>query len=84
MADEDIIQKAFTENWILLTNDKDFGEKGYRKRRPHKGFVLLRLEDERTFVKVENIRRLLERTADPLSGYFVVVRESSIRFPRAL
>ncbi len=84
MADEDIIQKAFTENWILLPNDKDFGEKVYREKRPHKGVILLRLEDERACVKVEIIRRLLERYADQLSGYFVVVTESSVRFARAL
>ena len=29
MADEDIIQKALKENWIFITNDKDFGEKVY-------------------------------------------------------
>ena len=39
MAAEDIIQKAFIENWILMTNDKDFGEKVYREKRPHKGIV---------------------------------------------
>jgi predicted nuclease of predicted toxin-antitoxin system len=26
MDDDDIVQKAFVENWILITNDKDFGE----------------------------------------------------------
>lgn len=30
--DDVIIQKAFEENWILITNDKDFGEKVYRER----------------------------------------------------
>jgi predicted nuclease of predicted toxin-antitoxin system len=25
--DDTIIEKAFKENWILITNDKDFGEK---------------------------------------------------------
>jgi len=46
--DEEVIQKAFAENWILITNDKDFGEKVYREQHPHKGVVLLRLEDERS------------------------------------
>ncbi len=27
MDDDDIIAKAFDENWLLLTSDKDFGEK---------------------------------------------------------
>ena len=84
MADEDIIQKTFIENWILLTNDKDFGEKVYREKRPHKGIVLLRLEDERALVKIEIIKRLLEGYADRLSCQFVVVTESGIRFARAL
>jgi hypothetical protein len=28
--DDDLIQKAFVEHWILITNDKDFGEKVFR------------------------------------------------------
>jgi len=57
MDDDDIIQKAFTENWILVTNDKDFGEKIYRERRLHKGVILLRLEDERAPVKIQILKR---------------------------
>ena len=37
--DETILQKAFRENWILITNDKDFGEKVYREHFPHHGIV---------------------------------------------
>lgn len=29
--DDDVIKKAFEENRILITNDKDFGEKVYRE-----------------------------------------------------
>mgnify|MGYP001573074515 CR=1 FL=1 len=61
MDDDDIVQKAYAENWILITNDKDFGEKVYRERRPHKGVVLLRLEDERVANKINTLRRLLEK-----------------------
>ncbi len=25
--DDEVIRKAYAENWILITNDKDFGEK---------------------------------------------------------
>ena len=83
MDDDDIIHKAFTENWILITNDKDFGEKVYREQRPHKGVVLLRLEDERAVVKIETLKRLLESYADRLADQFVVVTESRVRFARA-
>ena len=30
MEDDEIIQKAFSEDWILVTNDKDFGKKIFR------------------------------------------------------
>lgn len=80
MDDDDIIKKAFEENWILITNDKDFGEKVFRKRHPHKGIVFLRLEDEQFNVKIETIRRLLKNYGDHLSNKFVVVTENKIRF----
>ncbi len=80
--DEVILQKAFAENWILLTNDKDFGNMVFRERRPHRGVVFLRLDDERPSIKVETIRRLLEAYSDRLADRFVVVTEDQIRFAR--
>ena len=47
MDDDEVIRRAFAENRILVTNDKDFGEKVYRDRKPHRGIVLLRLDDQR-------------------------------------
>jgi predicted nuclease of predicted toxin-antitoxin system len=82
MGDEDIIRKALAENWILVTNDKGFGEKVYRERHQHKGVVLLRLDDERAGNKIETLRRLLEGYADQLAGRFVTVTETRVRFAR--
>lgn len=81
--DDWIIQKAFEENWILITNDKDFGEKVYRERHPHKGVVLLRLEDERVASKIEVVRRLLDSYAARLPDHFVVATETRVRFASA-
>jgi predicted nuclease of predicted toxin-antitoxin system len=82
MDDEKIIQKAYDENWILITNDKDFGEKVYREQFPHRGVVLLRLKDERVVVKIETLVKLIGQYAAQLSDSFVVVTESRIRFAR--
>ena len=79
MSDEDILRRACDENWTLLTNDKDFGEQVYRERRPHRGVVLLRLEDERSVNKIEVLDRLLEQYSDRLEENFVVVTESRVR-----
>ena len=80
--DDWILQKAFTEDWILITNDKDFGEKAFRERFPTKSIVLLRLEDERSANKIAVVEKLLKGFADQLSGRFTVVTEKQVRFAR--
>lgn len=80
MCDDDIIRKAFSEKWILVTNDKDFVEKIYREQRPHHGIVLLRLEDERSVNKIRTLQGLLKSYADRLCDRYVVVTETRVRF----
>lgn len=81
-TDDWIIEKAFDESWILVTNDKDFGQKVYQERHPHRGVVLLRLDDERTSNKIDVLRQLLDNHADHLSEHFTVVTEKQVRFAR--
>lgn len=82
MDDDDILQKAFSENWILITNDKDFGGKIFRDRKPHKGIILLRLDDERAVMKIDVLGKLLEQYADEVENRFVTVTENSVRFAK--
>lgn len=83
LPDDDILQKAYSENWVLITNDKDFGEKVYRDKRPHRGVIFLRLEDERAVAKITTLARLLDGYEDRLVDAFVVVTETLVRFRRA-
>lgn len=82
MDDDEIIRKALNENWILITNDKDFGEKVYRDGRLHGGVVLLRLEDERPVSKIKVLSRLLEAYSDRIPDSFIVATEIQVRFAR--
>ncbi len=82
MDDDDIIQKAGEENWIIITNDKDFGDKVYRDGRLHKGIILLRLEDERSVSKIQVLSRLFQSYLNRLPDSFVVVTERQVRFAR--
>ncbi len=47
---------------------------------PHKGVVLLRLDDERSANKIEVIRKMLIDYREKWPGKFVVVTENQIRF----
>ncbi|MBU3946672.1 MAG: DUF5615 family PIN-like protein [Proteobacteria bacterium] len=82
MNDDDIILKSLEENWILITNDKDFGEKVYRDGRLHGGIILLRLDDERSQSKIQVLSLLFKFYSDRLLNSFVVVTEKQVRFVR--
>lgn len=77
--DREVIQKAFEQNCILITNDKDFGELVFREKKPHKGVILLRLEDERATNKISVLKHLLEKYEKSIPGCFIVVTETSVR-----
>lgn len=79
LADEAILTKAFLEQRILVTADKDFGEQIFRQRKPHCGVILMRLADERPHVKIEVIRRLLAAFDEKLIDQFTVVSEDAVR-----
>lgn len=84
MSDEEVLEQASAEDRILITNDKDFGDKVYRDGFPHRGIVLLRLDDERAASKVAVLQKLLTSHADDLAERFVVATETSIRISPSL
>ncbi len=79
LDDESIIEKANLGNYILITNDKDFGELVFRMRKPHKGVILLRLEDERSENKIAVLQQVLESYSDKLVNNFIIVTEKTVR-----
>ena len=79
LDDESIIEKANRENYILITNDKDFGELVFHMRKAHKGVILLRLEDERDMNKIAVLSRILESHSDKLVNNFIIVTENTVR-----
>ncbi len=78
IGDNEVVEKAYSEERILVTNDKDFGDK-----KLHTGVILLRLEDERAYNKIAVIKQLLESYSDRLHGNFLVVTEQRVRIARS-
>lgn len=77
--DRDVLKRAYGENRVLITNDKDFGELVFKQKIKSKGVILLRLDDERTTIKKEYIGKLLDNFLNKIENRFVVVTEDSIR-----
>jgi hypothetical protein len=66
----------------LVTTDKDFGEKVYRERQPHRGVVLLRLDSDRAADRIAAMQRLLATHSSDIEHRFTVVTEKRVRLAR--
>ena len=77
--DEDVLDYAITEDRIVVTNDKGFGEMVFHSGRVHRGVLLLRLRDERTENRVRVMKAVLAQVGEKLQGRFTVATEAGIR-----
>jgi predicted nuclease of predicted toxin-antitoxin system len=82
LDDPPILNIAVTEDRIVVTNDKDFGELVYRSGLPHAGVILFRLDDESAGNRVRMMREVLQRCGNQLKDNFVVATERKIRIRR--
>ena len=80
LQDEVVLQRAYVERRILLTEDKDFGELVYRLRKPAAGIVLIRIAVKQRQSKWPRLKKLIDNYADRLPGNFVVLNIDKFRF----
>lgn len=78
--DKTILQRAYAEERIVVTNDKDFGELIFRRREPHHGVILLRLQDESGDNRLGVMKALMIQFGSQLTDRFAVVTENKVRF----
>ena len=81
--DDWVIETAQVERRILITNDRGFGEKVFRERRPHHGVVFLRLTNERSANKIRVLDQLISLHGDVLADHFVVATDTRVRFAKS-
>jgi len=77
--DEDVLKRAFKEERILITEDKDFGELVFRLRKRTVGIVLLRIDVSERDLKWPRLKKLIENHSDRLPGHFIVVSIDKFR-----
>jgi predicted nuclease of predicted toxin-antitoxin system len=78
-TDDVILERAFSERRVLLTEDKDFGELVYRLGRSARGIVLLRFDVTDRDLKIPRLRELLAEKEHRLHGTFVVLEVDKVR-----
>ncbi len=77
--DSFILESAFYEQRILITQDKDFGELVYRLKQVHYGVLLIRLQGYVPELKAEIITSLITKHKSELTGSFIVIQPRAIR-----
>lgn len=80
ISDDEVLQTAFREGRILLTEDKDFGELVYRLKKPAYGMILIRIDVLDRHRKWPRVEALIAKHQDRLPGHFVVVDLNKYRF----
>ena len=77
-SDESLLSQAMTEQRVLVTEDKDFGELVFVHRIPHP--CIVRFVEMTVTEKVTAMEGLLERHAEAMRrGAIIVVTKSRIR-----
>ena len=78
-VDRELINQAYQENRILITEDKDFGWLVYVSRANSAGVILIRYPGNARRELAEAITNLVSDRSDELPGAFVVIQPGSRR-----
>ncbi|MBC2714103.1 MAG: DUF5615 family PIN-like protein [Desulfobacteraceae bacterium] len=79
MEDEKIIRTAVSENRMVITMDKDFGELIYHSSMKHSGVLLLRLEDATGSEKLQVVKHIMKNYSDRIQNCFCVFQNDKFR-----
>ncbi len=79
ISDTAVMEYAKTNDMIVITNDKDFGEMLYLKKMISSGILLIRSRIETAQAKIELVKTAFEKAGGKLKGHFVVVSEKGLR-----
>jgi predicted nuclease of predicted toxin-antitoxin system len=80
IEDEKLIELMNSEDRILITNDKDFGELTFLQKTASRGIILIRVPGQNVAEKVQLISKLITEHGDRVPNHFVVVTKAKMRF----
>ena len=77
--DDSVLELAWRERRIVVTNDKGFGELVWLRQRPVVGMLLIRVATEFPEERLRHVVASWPRIADLLADHFVILTDRSIR-----
>ena len=80
LSDEELLNMANSQDRVLITNDKDFGELVFRQNKVTTGIVLIRMKGYNSDQKAAVIEKLFKNYPGKIYDHFVVVTKDKMRF----
>jgi predicted nuclease of predicted toxin-antitoxin system len=77
--DQDILELARQRNWVVLTEDTDFGDLVMRQHLPSAGIILLRLSGIARAAQPDFTAQAIATHAAALPGAFTVISPTGVR-----
>ena len=81
-VDKELMELALTDDRILLTEDKDFGDRVFRRERAIPGVVLTGIGPDHPALKAMRLAAAIERYGEGLFGRYTVIEEGRFRSRR--
>jgi predicted nuclease of predicted toxin-antitoxin system len=79
IKDTEVLKIASEKHYLLITEDKDFGELAYRLKLVHSGILLIRVSDITRKERIELVTEIIEKHFDKLLYNFSVISKSGLR-----
>lgn len=80
--DTEVLDYAFKNKLILITEDKDFGELVYRMKYPHCGIVLIRIKDIPRSDRISLAASTIFEYRNELKNNFSVIANDGIKIKK--
>jgi predicted nuclease of predicted toxin-antitoxin system len=78
-SDDEVLRIAVTENRVIVTRDKDFGDMVFRDKKQHLGVILLRLQIKHPANQVAVLKRIINDHFFEITGNFIIATDASIK-----
>lgn len=79
VPDDDLLAEAEAQGYVVLTEDKDFGELIFRDQRNSHGVILLRMDDLSASARLARLQAAWAVIEANLPGHFIVVSRTKLR-----
>jgi predicted nuclease of predicted toxin-antitoxin system len=82
IPDEQVMERAFSEGRVLLTEDADFGELVYARGRPSAGVIFVKFDSRTRRAKPAAVVEVVAKLGARLRDGFAVVEPGRVRVSR--